>query len=129
MEPRNRFRGIDFANLCSLTGRYEKQGCRTGPPGWKSIPGLLKRSSNTGTGRPLRQPYMTYLPAGPLGYVEGGIDSLESISGLLKLLQIRDDEPLLNLTGAQSPAYIEGTVLQRWALPIEFRYSDSYPTK
>ncbi len=50
------------------------------------------------------------------GYIGGGIDSLESISGLLKRLQIRDDEPLLNLTGAQSPAYIEGTVLYHWIL-------------
>ncbi len=38
--------GIDFANLCSLAGQY-----RTGPPGWKSIPGLLKRSTNTGSGK------------------------------------------------------------------------------
>jgi hypothetical protein len=26
-----------------------KKGCRTGPPGWESIPGLLKRSTNTGS--------------------------------------------------------------------------------
>ncbi len=34
--PRNRFRQP------SLAGRYDKQGCRTGPPGWKLIPRLLK---------------------------------------------------------------------------------------
>jgi hypothetical protein len=49
MEPRNRFRGIDFASLCSLAGQYEKYGCRTGPPGWESIPGLPKRFTNTGS--------------------------------------------------------------------------------
>ncbi len=32
--------GIDSARLCSLACRYVKQGCRTGPPGWESIPGL-----------------------------------------------------------------------------------------
>ncbi len=47
MEPRNRFRGIDFASLCSLADRYDKKGCRTGPPGWESILGLLKSSTNT----------------------------------------------------------------------------------
>jgi hypothetical protein len=31
--------------------------CRIGPPGWKSIPGLLKRSTNTGSDGPVRQPY------------------------------------------------------------------------
>jgi hypothetical protein len=34
-------RGINFASLCSLTGQYDKKGCRTGPPGWESILGLL----------------------------------------------------------------------------------------
>ncbi len=29
--------------------RYVKQSCSTGPPGWESIPGLLKRSTNTGS--------------------------------------------------------------------------------
>ncbi len=33
-----------------MAGRYVKQGCRTGPPGWESIPGLLKkRFTNTGS--------------------------------------------------------------------------------
>ncbi len=41
--PRNRFRGIDSISLCSMAGRYVNQGCRTGPTGWESIPGLLKR--------------------------------------------------------------------------------------
>jgi hypothetical protein len=36
----------DFVILCSLAGRYDKSGCRTGPPGWESIPGLLKRFTN-----------------------------------------------------------------------------------
>jgi hypothetical protein len=32
------------ASLCAWrAGRYVKQGCRTGPPGWESIPELLKR--------------------------------------------------------------------------------------
>ncbi len=47
MEPRNRFRGIDFANLCSMAGRYAKYVCHTGPPGWESIPGLLERFLNS----------------------------------------------------------------------------------
>ncbi len=50
-EPRNRFQGIDSVSLFSLAGRYVKQGCRTGPPGWESIPGLLKRFTNPGSGR------------------------------------------------------------------------------
>jgi hypothetical protein len=37
--------GIDSASLCSMTGR---EGRRTGPPGWESIPGLLKRFTNSG---------------------------------------------------------------------------------
>jgi len=28
-------------------------GCRIGPPGWESIPGLLKRFTNTGSGSKL----------------------------------------------------------------------------
>ncbi len=44
-----------------LVGRYFKYGCRSGPPGWESIPGLRKKV---------------------------GIDSLESIHGLLKSLKI-----------------------------------------
>ncbi len=44
MELRNRFR-----SLCSLSDQYEKYGCRTGPSGWESIPGLLKRFTNTGS--------------------------------------------------------------------------------
>ncbi len=46
--PRNRFEGLDFRGICSLVGRYLK-GSRTGPPGWQSIPRLLKRSKNTGS--------------------------------------------------------------------------------
>jgi hypothetical protein len=41
--------GIDSANLCSLAGRYVKLGRRTGPPGWESIPGLLKSFTNAGS--------------------------------------------------------------------------------
>jgi hypothetical protein len=48
MEPRNRFRGIDSVSLRSLASRYDK-GCPTGRPGWKSIPELLKRSTDTGS--------------------------------------------------------------------------------
>jgi hypothetical protein len=51
MKPRNRFLGIDSAILCSLAGWYDEWGCRTGPQGWESIPGLLKRSSETVSGR------------------------------------------------------------------------------
>jgi hypothetical protein len=39
--PRNQ-----FAGLCSQAGRY---GCCTGPPSWKSIPGILKRFTYTGS--------------------------------------------------------------------------------
>jgi hypothetical protein len=45
MEPRNRFRRTDSASLRGLT-----EGCRTGPPDWESIPGFLKRSTNTSSG-------------------------------------------------------------------------------
>ncbi len=34
--------GSDSASLCNLASRYNKYGCRTGPPGWESIPGSLK---------------------------------------------------------------------------------------
>jgi hypothetical protein len=40
---------IDSASLSSLAGKYDKEGCRTGPPGWESISGLLKRFTNTGS--------------------------------------------------------------------------------
>jgi hypothetical protein len=43
------FLGIDSASLCSLAGRYDNPICRTGQPGWESIPGLLKRFANTGS--------------------------------------------------------------------------------
>ncbi len=46
--------GIDSTSLGSLLGRYAKSVCCTGPPGWESIPGLLKRSTNTGSGGPVR---------------------------------------------------------------------------
>jgi hypothetical protein len=32
-----------------LAGRYDRKGSRTGPPGWKSIPGLIKRFTNAGS--------------------------------------------------------------------------------
>jgi hypothetical protein len=41
--------GIDSAKLFSLAGNYVKKSCRTLPPGWESIPGLLKRFTNTGS--------------------------------------------------------------------------------
>jgi hypothetical protein len=47
---RLRSQGIDSASLCSLAGRYAKQGCRSDPPGWESIPGLLKRFTNSCSG-------------------------------------------------------------------------------
>ncbi len=59
-EPRNRFQGIDSA---SQAGRYDIYGCLTGPPGWESIPGLLKRFTNTGSGGPIRQIRLSYRPA------------------------------------------------------------------
>ncbi len=40
---------IDSASLCSMAGRYDKYGCRIGPPGWESVPGILKRFTNTGS--------------------------------------------------------------------------------
>jgi hypothetical protein len=38
---RDLFQGIDSVRLCGLPGRYVKYGCRTGPPGWESIPEKL----------------------------------------------------------------------------------------
>jgi hypothetical protein len=43
--------GVDSTNLCSMAGQYVKQGCRTCPPDWESISGLLKRFTNSGSGR------------------------------------------------------------------------------
>jgi len=49
---------LEFVNVCGaqesiprnrLAGRYVKKGCHTGPPGWESITGLLKRFPNSGT--------------------------------------------------------------------------------
>jgi hypothetical protein len=45
----DQFRGIDSASLCGLAGRYDNYGCRNGPPGLDSIPGLLKMFTNTGS--------------------------------------------------------------------------------
>jgi hypothetical protein len=42
--PRNLFR-----QPIQLDGPVRKIGFRTSPPGWKSIPSLLKRSANTGS--------------------------------------------------------------------------------
>jgi hypothetical protein len=33
----------------ALAGQYDKQGCRTDPPGYELIPGFLKRFTNTGS--------------------------------------------------------------------------------
>jgi hypothetical protein len=38
---------IDSDSLSNLA--YDKQGCRTGPPGWESSPGFLKKLANTGS--------------------------------------------------------------------------------
>ncbi len=46
-EPRNWFHQ---PTVCSLVCLYVKKGCRTGPPGWKSIPGLLEGFTNAGSG-------------------------------------------------------------------------------
>ena len=40
---------MDSASLCRLAGRYDKEGCSLGSPGWESIPGLHKRFTNTGS--------------------------------------------------------------------------------
>ncbi len=44
--------GINSASLFSLACRFVKQGCPTGPPGWESIPGILKRFTDSGSGPP-----------------------------------------------------------------------------
>jgi hypothetical protein len=41
---------IDSASLSSLAGRYDKESCHSGPPGWESISVLVKRFTNTGSG-------------------------------------------------------------------------------
>jgi hypothetical protein len=66
MEPRNRCQGINSASLFSLAGRYENPippQCLA-PIDFLKIPALACQAA-------------------------GGIDSLKSISGLLKCLQIR----------------------------------------
>jgi hypothetical protein len=45
----NRFPGIDSASLCSRADQYVKKGCRTGLPGWESIPALPIRFTNSGS--------------------------------------------------------------------------------
>ncbi len=65
MGPRNRFQGINSASLCSLTGRYDNPiptRCLA-PIDFLKIPALARQAN--------------------------GIDSLESIPGLLKSLKIR----------------------------------------
>ncbi len=57
-KPGNRFQLINSASLCSLAGRYVKKSCRTGPAGWESIPWLLERFTNSGSGAQNR--YMVY---------------------------------------------------------------------
>ncbi len=39
-----------------------KRGCGTGPPRWESIPGLLKRSTNTGSVPMVGALYLNRLP-------------------------------------------------------------------
>ncbi len=47
MEPRNRFREIDSASLCSQrAGTTSRVGVQA-RQGWESIPGLLKGFTNT----------------------------------------------------------------------------------
>jgi hypothetical protein len=41
---------IPKAYICSLAGRYVKEGCRTGTLDWESLPRLLKRFTNSGSG-------------------------------------------------------------------------------
>jgi hypothetical protein len=45
---RLRIPGIDSKE--SIPGRYVKQSCWAGPPGWEPIPGPLKRFTNSGSG-------------------------------------------------------------------------------
>jgi hypothetical protein len=40
---------LENIKIRALAVRYVKEGCRTGPPGWESIPGLLKSFTNTGS--------------------------------------------------------------------------------
>jgi hypothetical protein len=51
-EPRNRFQGIDSASLCSLVALVRQIGFVPArqTPDWESIPGLLKRFTNSGPG-------------------------------------------------------------------------------
>ncbi len=50
--PRNRFRQLMFSG-----GPFRQIGYRTGPPGWESIPGLLKMFTNTGSASVLQRMY------------------------------------------------------------------------
>ncbi len=50
LEPRNRVRGILSASYVAWRAGTTNRVVVRGPPGWKSIPGLLKRSTNTGSG-------------------------------------------------------------------------------
>jgi hypothetical protein len=49
---RSRSPGIDSVSLCSLESRYVKKGCYPGTSDWESIPGLLKRLTNSVSGIP-----------------------------------------------------------------------------
>ncbi len=50
-QPRNRFQGIDSASLCNLAqAGTSNMVFVPGPPGWESIPGLLKKFTNSDSG-------------------------------------------------------------------------------
>jgi hypothetical protein len=86
-EARNRFLGIDSASICTLAGQYDKKGHRTGPPGWESIPGLLKRFTKRAQAT-----------------LASGIGSLESIPRLHNMKN--EDEDNFFLIEAKKNEYI-----------------------
>jgi hypothetical protein len=48
--------------------------CRTAPPGWESIPGLLKMFTNTGSGGPVQIPYSCSVPSPHRMFKNSGSD-------------------------------------------------------
>jgi hypothetical protein len=62
---------ISPAYVAWQAGATNRIACRTSPLGWESIPGILKRSTNTGSGStPIHLPWATLCLSRPLPYAK-----------------------------------------------------------
>ncbi len=84
--------------------RYDKKGYRTGAPGWESIPELLKRFTNTGSGH-----FSQYLDAHGLGKALD--DGKEGVGGQHRRLYTQHAQP--SQTRVKGESTEEGTLIKK----------------